>query len=142
MFTSIWASKISMITRRVPTCLRLVKNHSRISKSRSNGWSDSRFASTSANPAPVTSSQSTASQLAVITNELDKLTPRFEVSAESIEILRSPSEFYTALKVNAIDWSKVLLAGYLFQLSRPGYEMLNDESSCQRCTSARVNMNW
>ena len=44
-------------------------------------------------------SQSAASQLAVITNELDQLAPRFDVPASSIDILREPAEFYEVLKV-------------------------------------------
>lgn len=42
--------------------------------------------------------QSSAAPIASITNELDRLSPRFDVPAESIEILRTPAEFYTTLK--------------------------------------------
>ncbi|KAK3069802.1 CDP-diacylglycerol--glycerol-3-phosphate 3-phosphatidyltransferase [Teratosphaeriaceae sp. CCFEE 6253] len=41
---------------------------------------------------------SSASPLASINSELDKLTPRFDVSADSIEIIKSPVDFYEALK--------------------------------------------
>jgi len=37
--------------------------------------------------------------LTSITNELDKLSPRFDISADSIEILRDPAQFYSILKV-------------------------------------------
>ncbi|KAK4501888.1 hypothetical protein PRZ48_007697 [Zasmidium cellare] len=88
-----------MITRRVSTCLRLSKQSIRISRPRYNGVFQKRFASTSSAPAaaPSTTSSST-SQLAVITNELDKISPRFSVPADSIQILKSPSEFYETLK--------------------------------------------
>lgn len=42
--------------------------------------------------------QSSAAPLASITSELDKLSPRFDISADNIEILRSPSDFYQTLK--------------------------------------------
>ncbi|EMC96891.1 hypothetical protein BAUCODRAFT_574670 [Baudoinia panamericana UAMH 10762] len=51
--------------------------------------------STTTAPGPA---QSPASPLASITSELDKLTPRFDVSADDIEIIRSPTEFYETLK--------------------------------------------
>lgn len=44
----------------------------------------------------------TSSGLAVfapLTNELDKICPRFEVDAADIEVLRGPVEFYEVLKV-------------------------------------------
>jgi CDP-diacylglycerol--glycerol-3-phosphate 3-phosphatidyltransferase len=44
---------------------------------------------------------STASQIGLITGELDKLSPRFDVSADSIEVLKSPAEFYQTLKVRS-----------------------------------------
>lgn len=39
-----------------------------------------------------------ASPLASISTELDKLAPRFDVSADSIQILKEPSDFYETLK--------------------------------------------
>lgn len=42
--------------------------------------------------------QSSAAPIASITNELDKLSPRFDVPADSIEILKTPAEFYKTLK--------------------------------------------
>ncbi|KAK3673683.1 CDP-diacylglycerol--glycerol-3-phosphate 3-phosphatidyltransferase [Recurvomyces mirabilis] len=41
---------------------------------------------------------SPAASLASITGELDKLTPRFDVPADCIQIIQSPSEFYATLK--------------------------------------------
>lgn len=90
----------SMITRRAPICLRLSKQTIRTPRSRYNGAIQKRFASTASAPAAApASTTSSASQLAVITNELDKLSPRFRVPADSIQILRSPSEFYETFKV-------------------------------------------
>ncbi|KAF2715082.1 hypothetical protein K504DRAFT_529309 [Pleomassaria siparia CBS 279.74] len=42
--------------------------------------------------------QSHASMLATINTDLDKISPRFEVQPEQIQILKSPSEFYETLK--------------------------------------------
>lgn len=42
---------------------------------------------------------STASPLGGLTVELDRIAPRFEVSASQITILDSPSSFYQTLKV-------------------------------------------
>ena len=50
--------------------------------------------------APTTSPKASAvSPLAAITSDLDELTPRFDVSADSIEIIKSPTAFYETLKV-------------------------------------------
>jgi len=46
-----------------------------------------------------TSAQSGLAAFAPLTNELDKICPRFEIDAENIDVLRGPVEFYTALKV-------------------------------------------
>lgn len=90
----------SMITRRGPTCLSLTRQPLRLNKSRHHGAFQKRSATTSSAPAATPAgTNSSASQLAIFTNELDKLSPRFGVSADSIEILRSPSEFYETLKV-------------------------------------------
>ena len=48
-------------------------------------------------PAPATNA-SPASLLAGITEALDKLTPRFDINANDIEIIRSPIDFYETLK--------------------------------------------
>lgn len=90
----------SMITRRASTCLRLSKQPLRIRKPRNHGAFQRRYATTSSAPAATSAgTHSSASQLAMITSELDKLSPRFNVPADSIEILRTPFEFYETLKV-------------------------------------------
>lgn len=38
--------------------------------------------------------------LASLTSELDRLSPRFEVQPQQIEILKTPAEFYETLKVS------------------------------------------
>ena len=59
-----------------------------------------RFSSSTTGPSTSTApSQSAAAPLTSITNELDKLSPRFDISADSIEILRDPAQFYSILKV-------------------------------------------
>lgn len=50
---------------------------------------------------PNTSVASTASPLGGLTTELDRIAPRFEVSASKITILDSPSSFYETLKVDS-----------------------------------------
>ncbi|KAF2756005.1 hypothetical protein EJ05DRAFT_478054 [Pseudovirgaria hyperparasitica] len=47
---------------------------------------------------PTSPSPSKASMLGVITEELDKVSPRFEIQPSDIRILRSPTEFYETLK--------------------------------------------
>jgi hypothetical protein len=42
---------------------------------------------------------SPASMLAAFTNELDKIAPRFDIRGSQIQILRSPADFYSTLKV-------------------------------------------
>lgn len=87
-----------MNTRRASPCLRVIRQQLRATRQiKSPGSLQQRFASTSSQPAAGPAS-STASQIGLITSELDKLSPRFDVSAESIEILRSPAEFYETLK--------------------------------------------
>ena len=91
---------ISMLTRRVFPCLRASKQVRSLRKVSRNGGLQKRFSSTSFTPAATPASgQASASQLAAFTSELDKLSPRFDVSADSIEILKSPTEFYETLKV-------------------------------------------
>nr|POE65315.1 cdp-diacylglycerol--glycerol-3-phosphate 3-phosphatidyltransferase [Quercus suber] len=90
-----------MLTGRARTCVRLV--YPRLSAARSvcnNGCR--RPVSSTAVPPSITASSSSASPLACFTTELDKLSPRFDVAADSIEILRSPTEFYENLKVDTI----------------------------------------
>lgn len=48
---------------------------------------------------PDASVASTASPIGGLTTELDRIAPRFEISASNIDILDSPSSFYETLKV-------------------------------------------
>jgi hypothetical protein len=101
-----------MIVRRVLPCLRQVSTSSgnvqrQIAKY---GRVQRRYSSTSA-AGPAASVSSSAAPIASITSELDRLSPRFDVPAESIEILRTPAEFYSALK------SKILNAKRRIYLS-------------------------
>ena len=89
----------SMIIRRVVLCsrhteyrlpTRIINHGAKVQRRLSTAYS-----------APVAATHtapSQASPLASITSELDKLTPRFDVSADDIEIIRSPSDFFEALK--------------------------------------------
>ncbi len=45
---------------------------------------------------------SPVSMLGGLTNELDRIAPRFEIQASQIEILESPNLFYETLKVSAL----------------------------------------
>ncbi|KAI5365474.1 putative phospholipase D/Transphosphatidylase, CDP-alcohol phosphatidyltransferase class-II family [Septoria linicola] len=88
-----------MLMRRVFPCLRATKVRAANNGSQ-NGSLRRHFSSTSSMPAAATpaSAQSSASQLAVFTGELDKISPRFDISADAIEVLKSPTEFYETLK--------------------------------------------
>ncbi|KAI7655459.1 hypothetical protein KC322_g18342, partial [Hortaea werneckii] len=89
-----------MLPRRAVTCLNTPRLSSKCGKAIRHGRPQRRLSSTSASSAagaPFTVA-SPAAPLASITGELDKLTPRFDVSAEDIEILRSPSDFFETLK--------------------------------------------
>lgn len=93
---------ISMLTRRVFPCLRASKQVRSLREVSRHGGIQKRFSSTSSTPAATPASgQTSASQLAAFTSELDKLSPRFDVPADSIEILKSPTEFYETLKVRS-----------------------------------------
>jgi hypothetical protein len=54
--------------------------------------------------------------LGAFTNELDRIAPKFEIHGSQIQILRSPSEFYEALKVGRMAVLKGMADG-----SRPRY---------------------
>jgi len=129
-----------MITRRASTCLGpLVKRHPRCSFVCKPGRHQQRRLSTSAPSPPAAASQSPISPLASITSDLDRLSPRFDVPAESIEILRSPNEFYETLKVRA---SGVSPNYRLTSRPRRRLPARGGESIYPRCTSARRNTNW
>lgn len=46
--------------------------------------------------------QSGIAMFAPLTNELDKICPRFEIDAGDVEVLRGPVEFYEVLKVRGV----------------------------------------
>ena len=50
--------------------------------------------------APSTDAPSSGAALGGLNTELDKLSPRFDISSSQIEILRSPSDFYETLKAS------------------------------------------
>ncbi|KAF2484580.1 hypothetical protein BDY17DRAFT_279218 [Neohortaea acidophila] len=89
-----------MLTRRAVTGLRLCRDLRVARRSCRNRYgSFQRRTLSSAAPTPPPAQPASAlSPLASITSELDKLCPRFDVSADSIEILQSPSDFYSVLK--------------------------------------------
>ena len=92
--------EVPMLTRRVLHCVRTSRQVRSLKQISRNGILQQRSASTASGQAASTvPSQSSASQLAVFTGELDKLSPRFDISADSIQILKSPAEFYETLKV-------------------------------------------
>jgi CDP-diacylglycerol---glycerol-3-phosphate 3-phosphatidyltransferase len=45
---------------------------------------------------------SPASMLAAFTNELDRIAPRFDIQGSQIQILQTPADFYSTLKVNIV----------------------------------------
>ena len=104
-----------MIVRRVLPCLRQVSSSSGNVRRQiaQYGRVQRRYSSASAGPSASASASvsSTAAPIASITSELDRLSPRFNVPADSIEILRTPAEFYSALK------SKILNAKRRIYLS-------------------------
>jgi len=50
--------------------------------------------------APTADAPSPGAALGGLNTELDKLSPRFDISSSQIEILRSPSDFYETLKAS------------------------------------------
>ena len=102
---------ILMNVRRVLPCLRQISSSSGNARRQiaKYGRVQRRYSSTATGPAASVSSP--AAPIASITSELDRLSPRFDVPAESIEILRTPAEFYGALK------SKILNAKRRIYLS-------------------------
>lgn len=50
------------------------------------------------------SSVNAPAPIRALTDELDRLAPRFDVEASQIKILETPSEFYETLKVRSPDW--------------------------------------
>ena len=65
-----------------------------------------RYSNASPSPAPNTT-QSPVAALGGLTSELDKLSPRFDINASQITILKDPSEFYETLKAS------IFVSGFL-----------------------------
>lgn len=59
-----------------------------------------RYSNSSVTPPAI--APSPAAALGGLNTELDKLSPRFDISSSQIEILRSPSDFYETLKASQI----------------------------------------
>lgn len=74
-------------------CFRCATRRSVTARGKLTGRKFSAYTSSNA------AAPSTASPLGGITVELDRIAPRFEVSASQITILDSPSSFYQTLKV-------------------------------------------
>ena len=89
----------SMIIRSSFSCARHLRQRAVIGHKRY-GVAHLRRTSTGpligATPSPPSSA---ASPLAIITNELDKLSTRYEIPSDAVEILSSPADFYETLKV-------------------------------------------
>ncbi|KAK8247704.1 hypothetical protein HDK77DRAFT_481187 [Phyllosticta capitalensis] len=88
-----------MFARGIVRCARLRSPAHPLKRAASGAQAVKRYSSSSApagsSPAPT---QSGASLLGSLTSELDKISPRFEVQPDQIEILKTPSEFYENLK--------------------------------------------
>jgi hypothetical protein len=126
----------SMITRRVSSCLRSSRIYCVRHKRINHGAVQRRLSSTST-PPPASPPPSSASPLAAITSELDRLSPRFDVSADSIEIIRGPVEFFEVLKVRF----PTLCTRTMLTHSRPKSLLPKDEYICRLSTSASQSMN-
>lgn len=93
-----------MITRRATSCLKALRLPSQCGRSIRYARPQRRRLSSSASAPTVAPlmGQSPAAPLSSITSELDKLAPRFDVSADDIQILQSPSEFFETLKAKIL----------------------------------------
>ena len=94
----------------------------------------------SAPPSPSPAAPSKAAVLGSLTNELDKIAPRFEIDAEGISIIREPADFYSGLKVDP---------RLLHVYRRHGLTHRRNESrkprsgySCPHSISGKRNMSW
>lgn len=86
---------------------------------------------------PNASVASTASPLGGLTAELDRIAPRFEVSASKITILDSPSSFYEILKVSTLR-NQLRMAEAKWICSTKS-KMRAEEYTSRRYISARPN---
>lgn len=61
-----------------------------------------RYSNASPTPTTVSNASSPVAALGGLTNELDRLSPRFDIDASQITILKDPSEFFETLKASGI----------------------------------------
>ncbi|KAK7532703.1 hypothetical protein IWX49DRAFT_625407 [Phyllosticta citricarpa] len=88
-----------MFARGIVRCACLRSPAHSLNRAASGAQAVKRYSSSSATAASSpAAAQSGASLLGSLTTELDKISPRFEVQPEQIEILKTPSEFYETLK--------------------------------------------
>jgi hypothetical protein len=84
----------------------------------------------------MSASQATAPgpSIRALSDELDRLAPRFDVDASQIKILRTPTEFYETLKV----WARLLryVSGLMLmdRAHSQRYSMPNVVYTCRPCT--------
>lgn len=99
MYCELDAPFLPMIVRRVVPCLRQASSGIARRHIGSYGRVQRRYSSGGPSAPAAQTQSSSAAPIASITNELDRLSPRFDVPADAIEILRTPAEFYANLKV-------------------------------------------
>lgn len=96
-------------------------------------------------PPPPVASHVTA--LASLTSELDRLAPRFDISAGDIQIIKTPSDFYSILKVHWTCWYRSTMARIesLRAIAETIYRRRSwtpkTVYSCQPSTLDHLNMN-
>ena len=89
-----------MFARGLVACSRGVAACEAQSFARCSRLSKRRYSSNAPDiPVPSADSSSPIAALAGLNSELDKLTPRFDIDANQIQIIRTPADFYETLKV-------------------------------------------
>ncbi|KAF2718339.1 hypothetical protein K431DRAFT_287733 [Polychaeton citri CBS 116435] len=131
-----------MITRNAPSCLRqsvklaYTRCLPRKSISQRRWSTSSSYPPQGASPTP----QSVASPIASITTELDKLSPRIDVSADSIEILRSPAQFYETLKTKILNANDRIYLSTLY-VGKAEHELIDTiHAALQKNRSLKVSI--
>lgn len=112
-----------MLIRRTASCLRLARTTSPRKKVHTQYVRCQRASTTAAPPPAHATSQSAASALGSLTSELDKLSPCFDVPADSIGILKSPSEFYETLKAKITNAKRRIYLSTLY-VGKSEYELV------------------
>lgn len=105
-----------------------------------------RFISSGPSPPPLPPPAPTlavpATILASLTNELDKIAPRFEVDAERIHIIRGPADFYAELKVPRFMCVRIGWGTDAYHSHSNGYSRQRRGYSYLRYISERPKMSW